>query len=41
MLKSNSEYVLDLFDSFYDTDIGSYVLVTPYYKMGSFETLMT
>ena len=40
MLRAQSEYVLELFDSFYDTDIGSYVLVTPYYKLGSFETEM-
>lgn len=32
----NSEYVLELVDSFYDDHLGSYVLVTPYYKLGSF-----
>ena len=40
MIKAQSEYVLELVDSFYDYDIGSYILVTPYYKMGSFDTLM-
>lgn len=28
----NSEYILQLVDSFYDEDLGSYILVTPYYK---------
>nr|VVW86794.1 unnamed protein product [Nymphaea colorata] len=36
----NSEYVLELVDSFYDDHLGSYVLVTPYYKLGSFEQMM-
>lgn len=40
MIKSNSEYVLELVDHFYDDYLGSYILVTPYYKMGSFDTLM-
>lgn len=40
MIKSNSEYVLELIDHFYDDNLSSYILVTPYYKMGSFETLM-
>lgn len=37
----NSEYVLYLNDSFYDDTLGSYILVTPYYKLGSFEQMMT
>lgn len=41
MIKANSEYVLELVDHFYDYDLQSYVLVTPYYKMGSFEKLMS
>lgn len=36
MLKTKSEYVLELIDHFYDEELGSYILVTPYYKMGSF-----
>ena len=40
MKKAESEYVLELVDAFYDNDIGSYVLVTPYYKQGSFDNLM-
>lgn len=40
MIKSNSEYVLELVDHFYDNFLRSYVLVTPYYKMGSFERIM-
>jgi serine/threonine protein kinase len=31
---------LELVDSFYDDNLGSYILVTPYYKLGSFEQLM-
>ena len=41
MLKAKSEYVLELFDHFYDDDLGSYIIITPYYRNGSFETLMS
>ena len=40
MVKAQSEYVIDLIDSFYDTDIGSYILITPYYKHGSFDNFI-
>lgn len=40
MKNSNSEYVLELVDHFYDYKLRSYVLVTPYYKLGSFEKIM-
>ena len=40
MMKSNSDYVLEVFDHFYDESITSYVIVTPYYKHGSLSTLM-
>lgn len=36
----NSEYILELVDSFYDESLGSYILITPYYKNGSLEQLM-
>jgi hypothetical protein len=35
MIKTNSEYVLELNDHFYDESLSAYVLVTPYYKLGS------
>lgn len=35
----DSQYVLQLNDSFYDDSLGSYILVTPYYKLGSFEQM--
>ncbi len=39
-MKSNSDYVLEVYDYFYDDTISSFVIVTPYYKHGSVSTLM-
>ncbi len=40
MIKANSDYVLELYDHFYDDNLSSYVIVTPYCKMGGFDKIM-
>jgi hypothetical protein len=40
MASIESDYTLQLIDHFYDKNITSFILVTPFYKMGSFDLIM-